>query len=149
MLLSYGAVKTLESPLNSKEIIPVSPKRNQSWIFIGRTDAEAPILWPNDSKSWLIGKVPDPGKDWGQERGAAEGEMVGWHHQHKGHEFEQTPGDSVKKPGMLLSMRSQRIEHVWVSEQYIQREESTMSRSYLKPYVHSIIIYSNQDMKTI
>ena len=75
--------KTLESPLDCKEIQPVHPKGNQSWIFIGRTDAEAeaPILWPPDGKSWLIGKDPDAGKDWGQEeKGATEDEMVGWHH---------------------------------------------------------------------
>ena len=71
--------KTLESPLDSKEIQPVNPKGNQSWIFIGRTDVEAetPILWPHDLKSWLIGKDPDAGKDWGQEeKGATEDEMV-------------------------------------------------------------------------
>ena len=87
--------KTLESPLGCKEIQPVHPKGNQSWIFIGRTDAEAeaPILWPPDAKSWLIGKDPDAGKDWGQEKGAAEDEMVGWHHRLNGHEFEQTSVD--------------------------------------------------------
>ena len=71
--------KTLESPLNSK-IKPVNPEGNQSSIFIGRTDAEAPILWPPDVKSWLIRKGPDAGKDWGQEKGVTEDEMVGWHH---------------------------------------------------------------------
>ena len=85
--------KTLESPLDSKEIQPVHPK-DQSWVFIGRTDVEAetPILWPPDVKSWLIGKDPDPGKDWGQEKGTMEDEVVGWHHQLNGHEFEWTPG---------------------------------------------------------
>ena len=76
--------KTLESPLDSKEIQPVHPKGNQSWIFIGRTDVEAetPILWPADTKNWLIWKDPDAGKDWGQEeKGMTEDEMVGWHHQ--------------------------------------------------------------------
>ena len=75
--------KTLESPLDCKEIQPVHPKANQSWIFIGRTDVEAeiPILWPPDAKSWLIGKDPDVGKDWGQEeKGTTEDEMVGWPH---------------------------------------------------------------------
>ena len=79
-----------------KEIKPVNPKGNQPWIFILRTDAEAeaPILWPPDEKSWLIGEDPDAGKDWGQEeKGATEDEMVGWHHQLNGHEFEQTLGD--------------------------------------------------------
>ena len=73
--------KTLESPLECKAIQPVSPKGNQSWIFIGRTDAEAetPILWPLDAKNWLIWKDPDAGKDWRQEKGTTKGEMVGWH----------------------------------------------------------------------
>ena len=84
--------KTLESPLDSKEIKLVHAKGNQPWIFIGRTDAEAeaPILWPLDAKSWLIGKEHDAGKDWGQEKGVTEDDMVGWHHQLSGHEFEQT-----------------------------------------------------------
>ena len=88
--------KTLESPLDSKEILPVNPKRNQPWIFIGRTDAEAeaPVLWSPDAKSQLIGKDPDARKDWRQEeKRATEDEMVGWHHRLNGHEFEQTPGD--------------------------------------------------------
>ena len=74
--------KTLESPLDSKEIQPVLPKGNQSWVFIGRTDAEAetPILWPPDVKNRLIGKDPHAGKDWRQEKGTTEDEMVGWHH---------------------------------------------------------------------
>ena len=83
--------KILESPLDSKEIQPVHPKGNKSWIFIWRTDAEAetPILWPPDAKNWLIGKDPDAGKDWWQEyKGATEDEMVGWHHQPSGCEFE-------------------------------------------------------------
>ena len=78
--------KTLESPLDSKEIQPVHAKENQSWIFIGRTDVETPILWPPDGKSWLIWKDPDDGKDWGQEeKGTTEDEMVGWHHRLNGH----------------------------------------------------------------
>ena len=85
--------KTLESPLDSKEIKSVNPKGNQSWIFIGRTDAEAPTLWSPDEKSQLIGKGPDAGKDWRrEEKGTTENEMVGWHHQLDGHEFEQTSG---------------------------------------------------------
>ena len=83
--------KTLESPLDCKEIHPVHPKGDQSWVFIGRTDAEAetPILWPPDAKNWLIWKDPDAGKDWGQEeKGTTEEEMVGWHHQFNIHEFE-------------------------------------------------------------
>ena len=83
--------KTLESPLDCKEIQPVHPKGDQSWVSIGRTDAEAetPILWPPHAKSWLIGKDPDAGRDWGQEeKGTTEDEMAGWHHQLHGHEFE-------------------------------------------------------------
>ena len=83
--------KTLESHLNCKEIQSTHPKGNQSWMFIGRTDAEAetPIIWPPDAKNWLIGKDPDAGKDWRQEeKGTTEDEMVGWHHWRNGHEFE-------------------------------------------------------------
>ena len=86
--------KTLESPLDCKEIQPVHPKENQSWVLTGRTDVEAetPILWPSDAKSWLIWKVPDAGKDWGPEKGTTKDEMVGWHHQLNGHGFGWTPG---------------------------------------------------------
>ena len=90
--------KTLESPLDSKEIKPVNPKENQSWIFIGRTGAESEvlILWPPDVKSWLISKDPDAGKDWRQdEKGMTEDEMVGWHHWLNGCEFKQALGDSA------------------------------------------------------
>ena len=82
--------KTLKSPLDCKEIKLVHAKGDQSWVFIGRTDAEAetPILWPPDVKSWLIGKDPDAGRDWGQEeKGMTEDEMAGWHHQFNGHAF--------------------------------------------------------------
>ena len=82
--------KTVESPLDWKEIQPVYPKGNQSWIFIGKTDAETetPIFWPLDVKNWLIWKDPDAGKDWGQEeKGMTEEEMVGWHHRLNGREF--------------------------------------------------------------
>ena len=83
--------KTLESPLDCKEIQPVHPKGNQSWIFIGRTNAEAEalILWPPDARNWLIAKDPDARKDWRwQVKGTTEDEMVGWHHQRDGYEFE-------------------------------------------------------------
>ena len=79
----------LEIPLVYKEIQPVYPKGNQSWIFIGRIDAETPTLWLPDAKNWLIWKDPDAGKDWRwEEEGTTEDEMAGWHHQHNGHEFE-------------------------------------------------------------
>ena len=87
--------KTLESPLDCKEIKPVNPNKNQSWIFIERTDAEVeiPIFWPPDAKNGLTGKDPDAGQDWRwEEKGTTEDEMVEWHHQLDGHEFEQAPG---------------------------------------------------------
>ena len=83
--------KTLESPLECKEIQPVHSKEDQSWVFFGRNDAEAetPVLWPSHAKSWLIGKDSDPGRDWGQEeKGTTEDEMAGWHHQLDGRAFE-------------------------------------------------------------
>ena len=89
--------ETFESPLDSKETKPVNPKGNQPWIFIGRTvaEADAPIFWPSDLKSQLIGKDPNDGKDWRQaEKGTTEDEMIDWHHQLNGLEFEQTLGDS-------------------------------------------------------
>ena len=96
--------KTLESPLDIKEIQPVCPKGNQSWIFIERTDVEAetPILRPPDAKNWLIGKDPDSGKDWRQEeKETTEDEMVGWHHWLNGHEFEQAPGVGDGQGGLV------------------------------------------------
>ena len=96
--------ETLGSPLDSKEIKPVNPKGNQSWIFIGRTDAEAdaPILWPPDMNNWLIRHDPDARKDWRQEeKGTTEGDIVEWHHQFSGHEFEQAPGDGEGQGGLV------------------------------------------------
>ena len=99
--------KTLKNPLDSKEIKPVNPKGNQHWVFIGRIDAEAeaPILWPPHATSWrsfLIGKDPDAGKDWRQEeKGMTEDEMVGWHHQLNGHEFEQALGGSKRQESLM------------------------------------------------
>ena len=113
--------KTLESPLDCKEIKPVSPKGNQLWIFIGRTDAKAkaPVLWPLDVKSWLTGKDSDPGKGWGQEeKGAIEDEMVGCHHQLDGHEFEQTLGDSKGQESLVYcSSWDCRVRHSLATEQ--------------------------------
>ena len=103
--LTVPLEKTLESPLDSQEIQPVSPKGNQSWMFIGRTDAEAeaPILWPPDVRIWFIGKDPNAGKDWGrEEKGMPEDEMVGWHHWLNGHEFEQIPGDSEGQGSLVV-----------------------------------------------
>ena len=95
--------KTLESPLDSKEIKPVKPKENLPWIFTGRTDdeTEAPILWPPDANSQVTGEDPDAGKNWvPEEKGKTEDKIVGWHHQLNGHEFEKTPGDS-EGPGSV------------------------------------------------
>ena len=110
--------KTLKSPVDSKEIKPVHPKENHPWIFIGRTDAEAPILWPPDAKSQLTGKDRDAGKDWRQEKGETEDEMDGWHHWFNGLEFEQTP-ETVRtgKPSVLQSMGWRRIRHDLANEQ--------------------------------
>ena len=95
--------KTLESPLDCKEIQPVHPKGDRSWVFIGRTDVEVetPILWPPDVKSWLIWKDPDAGKDWRWEKGMTEDEMVGWHHWLNGHEFGWTPGVGDGQGGLV------------------------------------------------
>ena len=112
--------KTLESPLDCREIKPVNPNGNQPWIFL-RTDAEteAPILWLPDVKTWLIWKDPDAGKDWGQEeKWMTEDEMVGWHHWVDGHLFGLTPGvgDGPGRPGVLWFLGSQRVGHDWDTE---------------------------------
>ena len=142
--------KTLESPLDCKEIKPVKPKGNQPWIFIGRTDAEAPILWPPDAKGILNGKDPEAGKDWRQkEKVVAEDEMVGWHHRLNRHESEQTLGDSGGDPRVLQSMRPQRVGQDWATEQqhsgFWGRKKNnlasdlTASISVFKNIKHSVI----------
>ena len=108
--------KIFESPLDCEEIQPVSPKGDQSWLFIARTDAEAetPILWPPDAKNWLIWKDPNSGKDWRQEeKGTTEEEMVGWHYQLNGHEFWVNSGSCwwAGRPGMLQPTGLQRVGH--------------------------------------
>ena len=104
---------TVESPLGCKEIQPIHPKGNQSWMFIGRTDVEAatPIFWPPDVKSWLISKDPDAGKDWRQEEKGTTEEMVGWHHLLNSGSWWWTG-----KPGVLQYMGSQRVRHDWATE---------------------------------
>ena len=118
---AFELEKTLENPLDGKEIKLGNSKGNQPWIFTGRTDteAEAPILWPPDVKSQLTGKDPDAGKDWGQEKRATEDEMVGWPQRLNGHEFEQTLGDGKGQRAWcaVQSMPSQRVRHDWVTEQ--------------------------------
>ena len=113
--------KTLESPLDCKEIQPVHPKGDQSWVFIGRTDAEAetPVLWPPDAKIRPIGKDPDSGKDWGQEKkGTTEDEMARWHHWLNGCEFEWTSGVGDGQGGLACcdSWFRQGVRHDWVTE---------------------------------
>ena len=108
--------KTPESPWDSKEIKPVNLRGNQPWILVGRTDAEAeaPVFWSSDVNSWLIGKVPDAGKDWEQKR-TSEGKITGWHHQCNGHELGQTSGDGEGQRNLgcccslFLSARLQRL----------------------------------------
>ena len=110
--------KTLESLLDCKEIQPVHPKGNQSWVFIGRTDAKAetPTLWPPDVKNWLIWKDPDAGKDWRQEeKGTTEDEMVGWHHRLSGHEFEWTPGVGDVQGGLMCRSSWGHKDCPWLS----------------------------------
>ena len=127
---TVGLEKTLESPLDCKEIQPVHPKGNQSWICIRRTDteAEAPILWPSDVKSWLIGKAPDAGKDWRQEeKGMTEDEMVGWHHWLDGHEFEQALGVGDQQGSLVCCSP-------WGHKDWTQLSDWTE----LNWYIHSI-----------
>ena len=113
--------KTPESPLDCKEIQPVHPKGDQSWVFTGRTDVEAetPVLWPPHVKTWLIWKDPDAGRDWGQEeKGTTEDEMAGWHHCWlDGHEFINSGSWwRTGRPGVLRFMGWQRVGHDWATE---------------------------------
>ena len=121
MLFNCGVGEDSSESLGCKEIQPVHPKGNQSWIFIERTDAEAetPIVWPPDEKNLLTGKDPDAGKDWRrEEKGTTEDEMVGWHHRLTGHEFWVNSRSWwwTGRPGVLQSMGSQRVRHDWVTE---------------------------------
>ena len=114
-------LRRLDSPLDCKEIQPVNPKENESWIFIRRTDAEAetPIIWPTDLKNWLIGKDPDAWKDWRQEeKGMIEDEMVRWHHQLDGHELEQAlrVGDGQGSLVCCHPWGPKRVRHNWEIE---------------------------------
>ena len=138
--------KILESPLNYKEIKPVNPQGNQPWLFIGRTDAEAetPILWPLNAKSWLIGKDPDAGKDWSlEEKGATEEKMVGWHHWLNEHEFEQAPGDSKGRGSLVCcSPWSRKVRHNWATEwQQLPARVRVLRGFSLNDFQHSMRMY--------
>ena len=132
--------KTLESPLDSKEIQPVHPKADQSWVFIGRIDveAEAPILWPPDVKNWLIGEYPDVGKDCKQEeKGMTEDKMVGWH---------PWVWASSGKPGMLLSMGLQRVD---TTERlnWTELKANTSREEFFLTVVNSILHFTQQNCR--
>ena len=134
--------KTLDSPLDCKEIQLVNYKGNQSWIFIGRTDAEAetPILWPPDAKSWLIWKDPDAGKNWRQEeKGTTEGEMAGWDHQLDGRESEWTLGAGDGQVSLTCcSLRGRKESDMtqWLNWTELNPFEGTAPGHY---HVHSIM----------
>ena len=166
-------LKTLKSPLDSKEIKPVSPKGYQHWIFIGRTDVEAEtlILWPPDMKNWLIGKDPDAGKDWGQwEKRVTENEMVGWHHWLNGHEL-QTLGDGIGQGSLACCSpwgrkesdtieqlnnnnmdveKTKNIARIWSSNPAPGHifGENHNSKQYMHPNVHCGIFYISWDRDT-
>ena len=134
--------KTLESPLDCKEIQPVHSKGDQSWVLCGRPDAKAetPVLWPPDAKSWLIGKEPDAGRDWGQEeKGTTEDEMAGWHHRLDRREFDWTPGAGDEHGGLACCISwglkesdmteqlnwTEPISHVWKKLQFRPKDLDT------------------------
>ena len=123
--------KTLKCPLDCKEIQPVNPKRNQPWIFIGRTgaEAEAPILWPPDAKSRFIGKDPDVGKDWRQEeKGTTEDEMVGWHHRLSANSGRWW---RTGRPGVLHAARGAAKSRTWLSNRITTTKAKTKLTSGL------------------
>ena len=120
MLLNCGVGNTLESPLDCKEIQPVHSTGDQPWDYFGRNDAkaESPVLWPPHAKSWLIGKDPDAGRDWGQDKGTTEDEMAGWHHRLDGHWVWVNSGSWwwIGRPGVLRFMGSPRVRQDWATE---------------------------------
>ena len=144
--------KSLESPLDCKEIQPVHPKGNQSWIFIGRpaAKAETPILWPPDVKNWPIWKHPDAGKDWRQEeKGTTEDETVGWHHWRDGREFEYASGVGDGQGGLACcsqSMGSQRVRHDWPTE-LTEDLEGEMKSSALAMFAWMLIRHPRANME--
>ena len=146
--------KTLETPLDSKEIKPVNSKGNQSWIFIGMADAEVETLtlWPPDGKSWFIGKAPDAGQDWGPEKNwVTEDKMLGWHHWLNGHEFEQTRGDNERHESLMCCSSWGRTQlSDWTTLTYMKKNYMNKCiwkkiKKYMYLSVHSSIIYNCQD----
>ena len=137
-------LKTLESVLDCKEIQPVHHKGDQSWIFIGRTDAEAetPIVWPADMKSWLTGKDPDAGKDWRQEeKRIIEDEMVGWHHRLNGHEFELDSGVGDGQGSLACcSLASERVRRNRANE--LNWNNSVQGFQFLYIFANIVIFLS-------
>ena len=128
--------KTVESPLDCKEIQPVHPKGDQSWVFTGRTDAEAetPILWPPDAESCLTGKDPDAGKDWGQEeKGTTEDEMAGWHHRLNGHGFGWTPAVGYRQGGLACCSP-------WGRKESDKTERLHCTESQFRPRLPSVFV---------
>ena len=148
--------KTPESSLDCKEIQPVHPKGDQSWVFIGRTDVEAetPILWPPDAKSWLIWKDLDAGKDWGQEeKGTTEDEMVGWHHQLNGHEFGWTLGTGDGQGGLACcgswghkeSDMTERLNWTELNSNNTREDSTHGHHQMVKPNFRLIIFFEAKD----
>ena len=136
MLLNWVLEKTLESPLDCKEIKPVNLKGNQSWIFIGRPDAEAeaPIVWPPDAKNWLTRKDPNAGKDWRrEEKGMKKGKIAGWHHQLNDHEFVWTPEVGVGQGG-LACWDSWGCKELDMTERLIWSDTLTIWSSNFAPW---------------
>ena len=142
--------KTLESPLDCKEIQPVHPKGDKSWIFIGRTDAETPIPWPADVKNWLIWKDPDAWKDQRQEeKGMTEDEMAGWHHRLDGHEFEWALGVGDGQGSLACcSPWGYRVRYNWATELNWTTTKLRISVLRAMPLINSIKNYELIKMKT-
>ena len=135
--------KTLESPLDFKEIQPVHPKGDQSWVFIGRTEVEAEtlILWPPDAKSWLIWKDLNVGKDWRwEEKGMTEDEMVGWHHQLNGHEFEMVKDRKAWCAAVCGVAKSWTQLSKWTELTEVSQDRGTVSWLKLLPWLNVLIV---------
>ena len=140
---NIDAFKILESPLDCEEIQPVHPKGNQFWIFIGRTDAEAeaPVLWPPDEKNWFTGKDPNAFKDWRrEEKETTEDELVGWHHQLDGHEFEQVLGAGDGQETWCATIHGVTRSQTWLSN----------STKLICIYIHTLFFkFFKQERKSL